>query len=41
MAKFGDPKEQAHHALPDALGLLQLMSRRHAGKTLLAHLLGW
>jgi len=41
MAEFGVQKEQAHHALPDALGLLQLMSRRHAGKTLLAHLLGW
>ena len=41
LAKYGIKAEQAHRALPDALGLLQLMSHRHAGKTLLAHLLGW
>ena len=33
--------EEAHRARADALGMLQLLSRRHAGKTLLAHLLGW
>jgi hypothetical protein len=41
MVKYGVQAEQAHHALPDALGLLELMARRHAGKTLLADLLGW
>jgi hypothetical protein len=41
LAEYRIKTEEAHRARPDALGMLQLLSRRHAGKTLLAHLLGW
>jgi hypothetical protein len=41
MADIGVKTEGAHRARPDALGMLQLLSRRYAGKTLLARLLGW
>jgi len=41
MADYDIKTEQAHRARQDALGMLQLLSNRHAGKTLLAHLLGW
>jgi len=41
MAEHGIKTEQAHRARPDALGMLQLLSRRHAGKTLPARLMGW
>lgn len=41
MAESGLKTQGAHGARADALGMLQLLSRRHAGKTLLAHLLGW
>lgn len=37
----GIKTQETHRARADALGMLQLLSRRHAGKTLLAHLLGW
>jgi len=41
MAECDIKTEQAHRARQDALGMLQLLSRRRAGKTLLAHLLEW
>jgi hypothetical protein len=41
MRKYQIQTEEAHRALPDALALLQLMSRRDSGKTFLAQLLGW
>jgi len=41
MVEYQIKTEEAHRARADALGMLQLLSRRHAGKTLLAHLLGW
>jgi len=41
MAEYRINTEEAHRAYQDALGMLQLLSRRHAGKTLLAHLMGW
>jgi DNA polymerase-3 subunit epsilon len=41
LAEHGIKTEEAHRARSDALGMLQLLSRRHAGKTLLAQLMGW
>jgi DNA polymerase III subunit epsilon len=41
MAEYGIETEQAHRARADALGMLQLLSRPHGGKTLLARLIGW